>query len=122
LPPPAGPARPASEPNLPFTGADLGLVTAFGFALLAAGWLLVRRTEPRGSIVGRVDVAPAAVRLPEQDFAAPSGEPRRYRVYVPGVGDFASIDEAEQPMLDRRWAEAGSRLLGARGRRRDTSG
>jgi len=58
---------------------------------------------------------------PPARTAAPERRAPRigYHVFVPGRGSFATVDEAEQELLDRRWARAGSPTLGAPGTRRE---
>ncbi len=101
--------------ELPYTGAYAMPGILLGLFLLTAGVLLAifsRSKNGGGNDLEWALPLPAASR-PEQR----SGEPAEYRVIVPGEGEFASLAEAEQPKLDRRWARAGDRWLGAPGRR-----
>ena len=124
-PPPGQPSHstpaPHAKPPLPFTGLSLRSLIGLGLALLVGG-LLIRflARGGRGLLVPAMPYTPAvALRtaaLPRRlDVAAQRFD---YRVFVPGVGSGASIDEAEQSLLDRRWARFGSPTLGSPGRRR----
>ena len=125
-PPPTRPSHPTTTrqaPPLPFTGQPLTSLTGVGLALLVAG-LLIRffARGSRGSLVPAMALGPAGAlggtTAPRRlDVEA---RPFDYRVFVPGFGSGSSIDEAEQKLLDRRWARFGSQTLGAPGRRTRT--
>jgi hypothetical protein len=111
----AHPARPSTTPTLPFTGLPLATIFGIGLALLLGGcglFALTRRRVAGGpvALAGTPFSMPVRARMPLVE------KPRDYRVFVPGRGSFASIDDAEQDQLDRRWARLGSRTLGARWR------
>jgi hypothetical protein len=100
------------------------MVVGLGVALLLGGLLLallgrVTATAPSPSFPGALPPGPRSSR---RHLPATQAHPRGYRVFVPRVGSFRSIDDAEQKALDRRWASAGSPTLGARGTRQDVSG
>jgi hypothetical protein len=122
-PPPTRPSHPTATrnaPPLPFTGLPLTSLTGVGLALLVAG-LLIRffARGSRGSLVPAMALVPAGAlgRATAPGGLLVEARPFDYRVCVPGFGSGASIDEAEQKLLDRRWARFGSRTLGAPGRR-----
>jgi hypothetical protein len=97
--------------------AHLEPLIGYGLAAFAAGCLLrlfAGNGADRGPkvVVGELeeDVRPrTAVRSPADDRSVPA-----YHVFIPGVGSGERIDDVEQPLLDRRWARAGSPTLGAR--------
>jgi hypothetical protein len=95
-----------------------------GLALLLAGWLLRTTTGERGlATVHAAELVPSETvwRRRPAPALTPLGADADYRVFVPDVGEFTSIDAAEQRALDRRWASAGSPTLGAPGQRSDES-
>jgi len=100
-------------------------LTGVGLALLVGG-LLIRffGRGTRGLLVPGVPYLPAlalgGATVPRRPDVEAKGFD--YRVFVPGFGSGASIDEAEQSLLDRRWARFGSRTLGSPGRRRAPTG
>ncbi len=99
--------------ELPYTGAYAMPGILLGLFLLMAGVLLALFSRSKnGNDLEWAQPLPAAARSEQH-----SGEASEYRVIVPGEGEFASLTEAEQPKLDRRWARAGDRWLGAPGRR-----
>ena len=120
--------QPPSPPGtLPYTGANPLVVVLFGIGLLGIGLALTvgvgrpsLRAAPAGLWPGD-SPAPPDRRRRTPMFDKPRGE-IDYRVVVPGRGEFRSVDEAERPALDRRWARAGCARLGAIGRRRDPGG
>jgi hypothetical protein len=132
---PPGPFRPPKVPRpraslkqgpseLPFTGAATPSTLLLGCGLLALGLLLMVFGRARRPAVHLV----AAPRAPSSrgkerkpgDPAARAARGLGYRVFVPGRGAFSSVADAEQPVLDRRWARAGCPRLGAPGRRRSS--
>ena len=117
---PPGPPQPAGGgPGLPFTGVSLGLAALLGILLVTAGLAL--------HVAGRPVAAPSLAfaggatgpRMPSPSrFVAPRS-PVKARIFVPGVGAFDSIDDAERRQLDLRWARQGARFLGHREERRE---
>ena len=94
-----------------------------GLTLLLGGLLL--RIAARFPLAAGPTLMPAypgssIPREPSRVATAPVRRPIDYGVYVPGVGRFGSIDEAEQKALDRRWARAGARFKGLREERRES--
>jgi hypothetical protein len=93
-----------------------------GLALLFAGWLLRSAGRRRAPALQAAALMPReAVRWRPEQPLSPLGGTSDYRVVVPNVGSFSTVDEAEQRELDRRWARAGSPTLGAAGQRSDES-
>jgi hypothetical protein len=120
VPPPLkhpAPKAAQTTQELPYTGAYAMPGIVLGLLLLMTGTLLAifsRTRSGRGSELGLAPVAATtqAKRSSSQDD---------YRIVVPGGGEFASLSEAEQPTLERRWARAGDRWLGAPWRRGEQS-
>ncbi len=93
-----------------------------GVVLLFAGLILLAAARfpfsPEPAFVPAFAYG-APTRVRRARFESPP-RPIDYRVYVPGVGRFESIDQAEQKALDRRWAREGARFMGRREERRDS--
>jgi hypothetical protein len=98
--------------ELPYTGAYAMPGIVLGLLLLTAGTLLAIFSRSKSGRGSELELAPVA-----GTTQANSATQADYRVVVPGEGEFASLSEAEQPTLDRRWARAGDRWLGAPWRR-----
>jgi len=81
-------------------------LTAIGLFLLIAGLLIRFLGRPGGMLAPAMPVAsagPDAIRRPE------------YRVFVPGVGSFASVAEADEWLFDLRLSRRRSAAFGAAG-------
>jgi hypothetical protein len=110
--------------QLPFTGAATPSVLLVGFVLFGLGLLLLFFGRDRRAVVP-VTTTPPATGARAFQTDGPSSRAERalgYRVFVPGRGAFASFADAEQALLDHRWARAGCPRLGAPGHRRSDNG
>jgi hypothetical protein len=131
-----GPFRPPKVPRpraplannpgqLPFTGAATPSVLVAGFVLFGLGLLLLFFGRDKRVVVP-VTMTPRATgaraRASQSGGPSPRAERLGYRVFVPGRGAFASFADAEQALLDHRWARAGCPRLGAAGHRRSDNG